>query len=391
MHANPSSETQGIGIRDTPGEWIVSPPHVAIAHEWLVRYAGSERCVHELLHAFPNARLMTTLSRPERLPTAFGAAETSWLQHLPGATSHHEWLVPLMPITWRLRAPVAGVDAVISSSHACAKAVRVSEGIPHVCYCHTPMRYAWDYDGEAGRFPRPLRRPMRHAMNGVRGWDRRAAGNVDRFVANSTAVAARIKRYYGRSSTVIHPPVDTEYFTPDGGGREDYFVYVGRLVSYKRADAVVRAFAGLPYRLLVVGDGPMRKSLQEAATANVSFVGEVSAEELRSVYRRSRGLLHIGIEDFGIAMAEAQACGTPVIGLSEGGARDIVVDGVTGILIDDDGPSSVAEAVDTLATTDLDAAAIRGNAERFSAARFQREMLSAVSECVESYPTKARR
>jgi glycosyltransferase involved in cell wall biosynthesis len=361
-------------------------PRVAIAHDWLVRYGGSERCVHELLHAFPGARLLTTLARPECLPPAFAGAQTSWLQHVPGATSHHEWFVPLMPITWRSRAAVGGVDAVISSSHACAKAVRVAEGLPHICYCHTPMRYAWHYDQEVTRFPRLLRHPLRYAMRGVRSWDRRTAANVDRFVANSTAVAARIRRFYGRSSTVIHPPVDTEYFTPDAGGRDDYFVYVGRLVPYKRPDAVVRAFAGLPFRLLVVGDGPMRKALQETATPNVSFQRDVSPDELRAVYRRSRGLIHLGVEDFGIAMAEAQACGTPVIALDGGGARDIVVIGATGLLIADARPSSVAEAVEVVAATDFDASAIRRNAERFSAERFRDAMLSVVSDCVEGHP-----
>jgi glycosyltransferase involved in cell wall biosynthesis len=358
-------------------------PRVAIAHEWLVRYAGSERCVHELLNAFPGARLITTVAEPEQLPPAFGVAETSWLQHVPGATSHHEWLVPLMPVVWRSRSAVSDVDAVISSNHACAKAVRVEDGIPHVCYCHTPMRYAWAYDDEAERFPRPLRKPLRHGMRGMRRWDRRVAANVDRFVANSTAVAARIKRFYGRSASVVHPPVDTEYFTPNGAEREDFFLYVGRLVPYKRPDAVVSAFARLAHRLVVVGEGPLRASLEAAATPNVSFVGDVELDELRELYRRSRALLHVGVEDFGIAMAEAQACGTPVIGLTTGGACDIVVDGETGYLVADNEPASVADAVEKLAGRDFDREAIRRNGERFSAPRFRREMSAVVSDCME--------
>ncbi len=360
-----------------------SVPRVALAHEWLVSYAGSERCVAELLEAFPGATLLTTVFDAAALPPAFAHAQPSALQRLPGATRHHEWLLPLMPLAWRLRRPVRDVDVVVSSSHACAKAVRVEPGIPHLCYCHTPMRYAWDFEAERDRFPAPLRPAARLAMAWFRRWDRATARRVTRFVANSTAVARRIERAFGRSAQVIHPPVRTDFFTP-GGEREDTFLYVGRLVGYKRPDLVVDAFAGLPeHRLLVVGDGPARAALQARAPANVSFLRSVDEAELRRLYRAARALVYPVEEDFGIAMAEAQACGTPVVGLAAGGAADIVEPGVTGWLLAEQSVDAVRAGVRRAAAAELDPAEIARRAQRFSSERFRREMRAAVAACVE--------
>ena len=144
---------------------------VAIAHDWLVSYAGSERCVEELLHEFPGSQLLTTVTRRDRLPAVLRASRTSFLQHVPGAPDHHQWLLPVLPLAWALRRAVTGVDAVISSSHSCAKAVRIADGIPHVCYCHTPMRYAWYFDEERARIPAALQAPAGVAMAGFRRWD----------------------------------------------------------------------------------------------------------------------------------------------------------------------------------------------------------------------------
>jgi glycosyltransferase involved in cell wall biosynthesis len=354
---------------------------VAVAHEWLVRYAGSERVVAELLEEFPGSRLLTTVAEPDALPPDLRRAEPSLLQRLPGATRHHEWLLPLMPLAWRLREPVDGVDAVISSSHACAKAVRFAEGVRHVCYCHTPMRYAWDFASEAGRFPAPIRPAARAGMAWFRRWDRETASRVDRFVANSTAVADRIRQFYGRKADVVHPPVRTDFFTPDGE-REDWFLYVGRLVSYKRPELVVEAFRGLDARLRVVGDGHLRERLERDAPSNVEFLGEQGEEELRGLYRRARAFVYPADEDFGIVMAEVQACGTPVIGLRRGGAVDIVREGETGWLLDEQDAGELRRAVERAAVDDLEPAAIRRNAERFSAARFREQMRRLLAETV---------
>ena len=201
-------------------------PAVAIAHEWLVAYGGSERCVEELLAVFPEATLLTTILDARAVPETLRGASPSFLQRVPGARSHHEWLLPAMPLAWRTRRLRDDVELVVSSSHACAKAVRHPVGVPHLCYCHTPMRYAWDFEAEQERFPSALRPAARRAMAWFRRWDRATAANVDRFLANSRAVARRIERAYGRAAEVVHPPVRTDFFTP-GGERGEDFVYVG--------------------------------------------------------------------------------------------------------------------------------------------------------------------
>ena len=354
---------------------------VAVAHEWLIRHAGSERCVEQMLATFPGARLLTTLVRPEALPPDLRDAEPSFLQHLPGSTRYHEWLVPLMPLAWRTRKPVRDVDLLISSSHACAKGVRADPGIPHLCYCHTPMRYAWDFDAEASRFPAPVRPVARIGMAWFRRWDRKSSERVDRFLANSTAVAGRIETSYGRSATILHPPVDTDYFTPDGE-RDGHFLYVGRLTGYKQPELVVRAFEGLPYSLKVVGSGPLEQKLRAQASDNVSFLGQVGPTELRDLYRSARALVFPVEEDFGVAMAEAQACGTPVIALNRGGAVDIVEDGVTGWLLDEATKETVRRAVLRAAREELDEDRMRRSAERFSAERFRAGLSAAADELV---------
>jgi len=336
-----------------------------------------------MLEAFPDAKLLTTILDPQAVPEAFRRAQPSFLQHVPGATRHHEWFLPLMPVAWKLRPIVRDVDLLISSSHACAKGVRAERGTPHLCYCHTPMRYAWDFDSERDRFPRAVRPLARAGMWWFRRWDRTTADRVTRFVANSTAVAQRIQNVFARSAEVIHPPVRTEYFTP-GGTREDFFLYVGRFVGYKRPDLVVEAFAGLPeHRLVVVGDGPLGSSLAARATPNVSFHGAVDDDGLRDLYRAARALVYPVDEDFGIAMAEAQACGTPVIGLAAGGATDIVEPGRTGWLLREQSADELRSAVRRAAVEELDADRISVAAQRFATARFRREIQRAAAECVE--------
>jgi glycosyltransferase involved in cell wall biosynthesis len=355
-------------------------PRVAIAHDWLVSYAGSERCVAELLALYPDAPLLTTMVDRAAVPPPLDRAEPSLLQHVPGALEHHEWLVPLMPAAWRLRRAISGVDAVVSSSHACAKAVRVADGIPHVCYCHTPMRYAWDFDAERDRFPAAVRPAARAGMAWFRRWDRETSERVTRFVANSSAVAARIRAAYGRDAHVVHPPVRTTYFTPEPSVEPAHFLSVGRLVGYKRPDLAIAAFAGLPHRLIVVGEGSARPRLEAAAPANVEFVGAVDDERLRELYRSAIAFVHTGEEDFGIAMAEAQATGTPVLGRRAGGALDIVVDGETGWLVDGDGVDDWRRAVTAASSVTLDRARISQQAQRFSAERFRDEMGRIVAE-----------
>lgn len=354
-----------------------------LSHEWLVTYAGSERCVEQFRIEFPGSRLLTTVFEPSKLPAVFAGAEPSFLQRIPGATSHHEWLLPLMPLSWWLRRRVDDVDVVISSSHACARAVRVGPKVAHVSYTHAPMRYAWEFDLEKDRFPswtHPIVRPM---MAAFRRWDRRKARRVDVLCANSRDIAARMLANYGRQARVIHPPVDTEFFTPGDAPRGDHFLYAGRFVAYKRPDLVVEAVRDLPdLRLRMIGTGPMEEQLRAMAGPNVEFLGSVSDEQLREEYRTARAMIFCAHEDFGIVMAEAQSCGTPVIALARGGALDIVEPGVTGWLITEQDPTLLREAVRTAATTDLDNAAISAGAQRFSRARYRREMRQAVEDAI---------
>ncbi len=362
---------------------------VAIAHDWLVRFAGSERCVEQMLFEFPDARLLTSVVDREAVPAAFARAEPSFLQRLPAATRRHEVLLPLMPAAWRFREAVRDVDVVLSSSHACAKAVRVEASIPHVCYCHTPMRYAWDFNSEAARIPRSARWLARPAMGYFRRWDRATSERVTAFAANSSAVASRIQAAYGRRAEVIHPPVRTDFFTPAGERGDDY-LYVGRLVSYKRADLVVEAFRGLPQRLFVVGEGHLERSLRASAPDNVTFLGTVSDERLRELYRATRALVFPANEDFGIAMAEAQACGTPVIGLAQGGALDIIAHGRTGWLLESATVADLRTAIRRAADEHLDEAAIASDAQRFSAGRFRAALRELVDKVIDQHPQRLR-
>jgi glycosyltransferase involved in cell wall biosynthesis len=353
----------------------------AVAHDWLVRYGGAERCVEELLAAFPGAAFLTTVLDPEGMPASLCHAKTSFLQSVPGAVQHYEWFLPLMPLAWRLNRVPEPVDIVISSSHACAKAVVPPDGVPHLSYCHTPMRYAWDFEAEKDRFPSMLVPAVRRSMALFRSWDRSTARRVTRFLANSRAVADRIRRFYARDADIVYPPVRTDIFTP-GAKRGDDFLYVGRLVSYKRPDVAVQAFQSLPHRLLVVGDGHMRPRLEAVATPNVRFLGTIDESRLLELYRSCRALVYPANEDFGIVMAEAQACGTAVIALDAGGARDIVDDRSTGWLVPEQTPEAFRAAVLRAAEEELDAGLIRIRAERFSAERFRAEMRRVVEETV---------
>jgi glycosyltransferase involved in cell wall biosynthesis len=355
---------------------------VAIAHDWLLNYAGSERVVAALAAMFPQAEIVTTLLDEQAVPHDLARARPSFLQHVPGSRRYHEWFVPVMPIAWWARPQLRNIDVLISSSHACAQAVRAARGIPHLCYCHTPMRYAWSFSSEKQRFPWAIRGAANAGMGVFRRWDRRNACAVTRFLANSASVASRIKLSYGREAFVVHPPVRTTFFTPGTEPPEDFFLYVGRLVAYKRPDLLIEAFADLPYPLVVVGDGKMKEWLRAHATPNVRFLGRVADLELRDLYRRARALVFPGLEDFGISMAEAQACGLPVIGRRAGGALDIVGDGETGWLLDDPSPRAIRRAVNVATREVLDRNEIARRSKRFSYGRFRREVEAHVDDLV---------
>ena len=367
------------------------PARIAVVHDWLVDYAGSERVLAEILRCLPQADLYTLVDHMppgERAPLGGRPAQTSFLQNMPGIASHLAWYLPLMPFAIE-QFDLTGYDLVISSSHAVAKGVIVSPDALHLSYVHSPMRYAWDQQFEylrAERAESGLKSLLlRGLLHRLRLWDHRTAAGVDRFIANSAFVARRIAKCYRREATVIHPPVDTEFHVPGGAKGGDY-IAVSRLVGYKRVDLLVQAFRGLPdRRLVVVGDGPDYDRLKAAAGANVEFAGRLSAEQLRDRLQRARAFLFAAVEDFGIAPVEAMACGTPVIAYGRGGAAETVAGldapAPTGVLFAEQTAAAVARAVRLFEENAqrITAQACRARAERYSALRFRSEFTDFVT------------
>lgn len=348
---------------------------VALVHDWLVTLGGADRTLLAMHDLFPHAPVFTSLYDPARLPGEFQRLDVrpSWLQRIPGATQQHRWLLPIMPLAF-LAMDLRPYQVVLSSSHACAKGIRVPHGAVHICYCYTPMRYAWDATSTYVRSLPFLSRPLATAaLLALRRWDYQTAQRVDHFIAISEHVAGRIRRHYGRHATVIYPPVDTEYFTPSGRP-EGFSLVVSRLVPYKRVDLAVEAFNRLNRPLVVVGGGPEAARLRAMARPNVTFVGEVSDAALRGYYRQCSTLVFPGEEDFGLVPLEAQACGRPVVAFGRGGALESVVDGLTGSFFFDPTVDALVAAVRAFDPSAYAQRAIRAHAERFSRQRFLTEM-----------------
>lgn len=266
-------------------------------------------------------------------------------------------------------------DLVISSSHACALQVRPRPDALHVVYCYTPMRYAWMPETDGRRMTGMKGYALGAVTAGLREVDRRAAQRPDAFIAISSAVQERIERFYGRESTVIHAPVDTEDFSPHGDKQHGHFLWVHRLVPYKHPVLVAEAFRGLPYRLTMVGVGPLERRLRTMLPPNVELKSWVSRQELGDLYAQASGFIHVGEEDFGITMVEAMASGTPVIALNRGGARDIVRNDVDGILIAEPALEPLRAAIEALATHTWDPSALALRAQNFSRRAFVQRMI----------------
>ena len=358
-------------------------PRIAVVHEWLLDYAGSERVLREILAAFPDADLFALVDRPDdelRAAIPRRAKATSFLQYLPAPRRLLRWTVPLMPLAIE-RLDLSGYQIVISSNHVAAKGVRTRPSQLHVSYVHTPMRFAWDLQDEylraAGLARGPLSWAARLALRRLRLWDARTADGVDAFIANSAHVARRIRKAYGRDAEVLHPPVDVAALAMEDR-KEDFYLSVSRLEAYKRTDVLVEAFRAMPdRRLVVIGDGPDKRRLSAKAPPNVTFCGRLPTPEVYSHMRRARAFLFAGIEDFGIVMAEAQACGTPVVAFAEGGALDILrgedSPRPTGVLFTEQTPRALADAVSRFEgdSARYAPAACRENALRFDRGLFR--------------------
>ena len=361
--------------------------NAALVHDWLTGMRGGEKALEVLCELLPDADLLTLVSVPGRVsPTIMRhRIRTSPIQRLPLVARFYRHYLPLFPFAIE-QFDLDDVDLVVSTSHCAAKSVVPRPGARHLCYCFTPMRYAWDqfdhYFGpdRVGVGASTLARPV---LAGLARWDRRTAGRVDRYVAISHYVAGRIRRYYNRESDVVYPPVDTEFFQPDGRVPESYLLIVSALVPYKRIDLAIDAarLAGLPLR--IVGEGPEQDRLRtHAAESPVEFLGHQTNEQIRALYQGATAVVLPGEEDFGIVPVEAQACGRPVVALGRGGALETVRDGVTGVLVTEPTAEAFAEAFRSLPNRWFNTEVIRRHAEDFSRAHFARRMRDVIEQTV---------
>jgi glycosyltransferase involved in cell wall biosynthesis len=352
---------------------------------------GGEKVLDAICELFPDAPLFTFLHVKGSVSPRIESRRiiTSLAQRLPMADRLYRHLLPLYPAlveTFDLDA----YDLVISSSHCAVKSVLAPRAV-HVCYCHSPMRYAWDqfdeYFGprQVGTAANLALRPLMAAMA---RWDRTTAGRPDRFLANSQYVAGRICRYYNRRSTVVYPPVDTEFFRPASRPRpsEPGFLVVSALVPYKRVDVAIDACRQVGVPLKVAGHGPQLARLQQLGGESVEFLGWKSDEEVRSLYQQATAVVLPGIEDFGMVPVEAQACGTPVVALNDGGAAESVIDGTTGVLVNGRSSSALANGLRRAIEIPFDPEALRANALRFSRPRFLTEFQAAIDAALAEKP-----
>lgn len=364
---------------------------VALIHDWLTGMRGGEKALEVFCEIFPDADLFTLVYLPGTTSPLIERrmVKRSAIQWLPMAGKLYRQYLPLFPMAVE-QFDLDGYDLVISTSHCAAKSVVVTGRARHLCYCLTPMRYAWDQFDEyfgperVGRVGNMILRPM---LAGLARWDRATEGRVHRYLAISQYVARRIALYYNRKSTLVYPPVDTEYYQPappvaerPAPPAQPKFLVVSALVPYKRVDLAMMAARRAGVALTVVGKGPERANLEKLAGDGIELAGWRTDEEIRDLYRSSTAAILPGEEDFGIVPVEAQACGRPVVALGRGGALDTVIDGETGVLFEAPTVDSLAAALTRTAGIAWDASRIRRHAETFSRTRFVHEIQQVVDD-----------
>ena len=361
---------------------------VVLVHDWLTGMRGGEKVLESLCRLLPDADLLSLVHVPGSVSPLIEnrRIRTSWINRLPLPGRWYRHYLPLFPAAIE-HFDLDEVDVIVSTSHCAAKAVVPTGRAVHLCYCHSPMRYAWDqfesYFGRdrLGTIGQAAARPV---LAGLARWDRATAPRVHRFLANSAHVAGRIRRYYNRDATILHPPVDTQFFTPGPGRSDGPFLVVSALVPYKRLETAIRAAAILGAPLTIIGTGPDTDRLRALAGPDVTFLGHVDDDALRDAYRQARAVLLPGEEDFGIAPVEALACGRPVIALARGGALETVEHGVSGYLVDQDTPEAFAEAMAAVDRLPLTADQLHARAERFGVARFETALADAITTTLDS-------
>ena len=354
----------------------------AVVHEWLNGMRGGEKVLEAMLPVLPDPTVFTLFHVPGSVSAEIEKypIQASYLNRLPFSRRHYRQFLPFFPSAVE-SFDLSGFDLVVSSSHAAAKGAIAPPGTPHLCYCHTPARYAYEqFDTYFPRGRTRMRTLKALAVARFRRWDEKTAGRPTRYLANSEAVAGRIRLHYGREATVCHPPVDVDFFHPGPERREDFLLAVGALVPYKRYEEAIAAADLLKRPLVIVGGGPEGKRLRALAGSSVEIQAEVSRETLRGLYRTCSYFVQPGEEDFGIAAAEAAACGAPVVALSQGGVRDIVRDGIEGVLYDEPSGEGLAAGVRRAETTRFDYTEMRRRAEGLSRERFESEFRGALQE-----------
>jgi len=366
---------------DFPDSW--SGLNVALCHDWLTGMRGGERVLEILCNGFPDATLLTLIHNSSAVSEAINrhTVRTSALQHVPGIMKSYRYFLPFFPGAIEHMHCPAG-DLLISTSHCVAKGLKTATGMKHLCYCFTPMRYAWTFQDEYfGR--RSLKSTIaRPILTALRNWDRAVSDRVDRFVAISRHVQTRIKRHYNRDADVVYPPVDTQRCTPGTGPIGDYDLIVSALVPYKRIDLAVRAYSRTGRRLVVVGIGTEREQLQKLAAPNIDLRGWLPDDDILVLYRACRMLIFPGEEDFGIVPLEAQACGRPVVAFARGGGLETVVDGVSGVFFQEQTEDALIDAVERCEARQWDTAAIRTHAKTFDTSNFVRGLAGSIDACL---------
>jgi glycosyltransferase involved in cell wall biosynthesis len=359
-------------------------PKVALVHDWLTGRRGGEKVLEIFAELYPEAPIFTLLHIPgSQHPSLEGRdIHTSFIQRLPCLKRRYRSYLPLFPLAVELF-DLQEFDLILSTSHCVAKGAIPRPDALHISYVFSPMRYAWNqyfayFSAEKlGWLSRRLVPPVLHRL---RIWDTVACHRVDWFAADSAAVASRIRRYYGRSADVFHPPVDAAFFQPAEAEGEDYFLIVSALVPYKRIDLAIEAFRKRKETLKIVGQGPEYRRLRKSAPSNVFFLGSPSDEDLRTLYQDARALIMPGEEDFGINALESQACGVPVIAFARGGALETVRDGKTGLFFPELTSASLLDALDKFQTMAFNRQEIRENAEGFARPVFKARFAAYVQE-----------
>ena len=369
---------------------------VTLVHDWLNQYGGAERVLEHLVGMFPQAPVYTSMYWRHGMPAVYRTWDirTTWMDRLPGVYRHHQLYLPFYALAFGLldlagaKGPGAGAkgigadvggEIVISNKSGFCHAVKTGT-IPHLCYCLTPTRYVWQFESYAARenLPGAVRVLLRPLVAALRRWDYQAAQRASlHFVAISTEIQQRIREFYGRSSEIIHPPVDVHRFAP-AASHDDTYLIVSRLIPYKRIDLAVKAFTALNLPLVIAGDGRDRAALEASAGPSVRFLGRVDDADLVQLLARCKGFVLPGSEDFGLTPLEAQASGRPVIAFRGGGALDTVVEGRTGVFFDAATPESLMDAVERFEQMTFDPQVCRANAERFAPERFRAELPAAV-------------